>query len=228
MHESGEEHLWAIVLAGGEGARLGSVAGRRYGRERPKQNAVLSARSLLGQTLDRVARLVPPYRTVVVTLASHRRYLAAELADRPGLSVLSQPSDRGTAAGFSCPCTGSTLATPCDRGGVSQLITWSSARNASCTRWARRPDRARDHPERLILLGAPPTEPESGIWMDRAGRAARLERQQPAIVSAGYWKTRGGRGSSTVRGWLPVEHLCLCVQRLHPDQRGRPGHPLLH
>jgi mannose-1-phosphate guanylyltransferase len=171
MHESGEEHLWAIVLAGGEGARLGSVAARRYGRERPKQNAVLSARSLLGQTLDRVARLVPPYRTVVVTLASHRRYLAAELADRPGLSVLSQPSDRGTAAGILLPVhwihardpRATVVVFPTDHLVLGEERFMHQVGEAA--------DRARDHPEWLILLGAPPTEPESEYgWIEPGER----------------------------------------------------------
>ena len=70
--ESEHGNLWAIVLAGGEGVRLRSLTRRLYGDDRPKQYAALvGARSLLRQTLDRVSLLIPPERTVVVTLASH-------------------------------------------------------------------------------------------------------------------------------------------------------------
>ena len=78
MESPVSEHgnLWAIVLAGGEGMRLRGLTRRLYGDDRPKQYAALvGARSLLRQTLDRVGLLVPPERTVVVTLASHARYV---------------------------------------------------------------------------------------------------------------------------------------------------------
>ena len=96
--------LWAIVLAGGEGSRLRALTRYLYGDERPKQYAVLTgSKSLLRQTLERVARLIPPSRIVVVAQASHDRYLGAELTGFPQVHVLSQPSDRGTAAGVLMP-----------------------------------------------------------------------------------------------------------------------------
>src|SRR5215831_7638963 len=69
QHEQHRRHLWAIVLAGGEGIRLRSLVRRACGEERPKQYVpLLESRTLLRQTVDRVAGLVPPERTVVVTL----------------------------------------------------------------------------------------------------------------------------------------------------------------
>src|SRR5690242_8684572 len=106
-----ESSLWAIVLAGGEGLRLRALTRYLYGDERPKQYAVLTgSKSLLRQTLERVTRLVPPSRIVVVAQASHDRYLDAELASFPSVHVLAQPSNRGTAAGVLMPRTGSGCA----------------------------------------------------------------------------------------------------------------------
>ena len=91
---------WAIVLAGGEGARLRPLVRRLFGDRRPKPYAPLVGRaSLLRQTLDRAALLIPPERTVVVTQAQHVKYVAPELAESPTLNVLFQPADRGTGAG---------------------------------------------------------------------------------------------------------------------------------
>ena len=59
-----EGHLWAIVLAGGEGVRRPPLTRALYGEPRPNQYAALTSATLLRQTLDRVGRLVPRERTV--------------------------------------------------------------------------------------------------------------------------------------------------------------------
>ena len=90
---------WAVVLAGGEGRRLRPLVRRLFGENRPKQYVqLLGPASLLRQTLDRVGRLIPPERTVVVSRDEHAGYIARELADGPMPHVLLQPCDRGTGA----------------------------------------------------------------------------------------------------------------------------------
>ena len=170
--------LWAIVLAGGEGVRLRSLTRRLYGDDRPKQYAALvGARSLLRQTLDRIGALIPPERTVVVTLASHAPYVEAELrgADRP--HVLAQPCDRGTAAGVLLPAhwirsrdaDATVVVFPSDH-----FVLEESAFMCHVADIARA---ARHRPEEMILLGARPTEPEAEYgWIvpgETVGRTAR-------------------------------------------------------
>src|SRR5256885_2936554 len=88
----GAGSLWAVVLAGGDGVRLRPLVRRAFGDERPKQFCpLLGPRTLLGQTLDRVGRLIPPGRTVVVGLERHERYLAREFGEPGGPHVLKQP-----------------------------------------------------------------------------------------------------------------------------------------
>jgi len=93
-------HLWAVVLAGGQGIRLRELTRHLYGDDRPKQYAVLTgSKSLLRQTLDRVNRLIPRQQIAVVTMAGHSAYVTAELKhETPTPHVLEQPRDRGTAA----------------------------------------------------------------------------------------------------------------------------------
>ncbi len=86
---------WAVVLAGGEGTRLRPLIRRVLGDERPKQYVpLLGPRSLLRQTLDRVALRMPISRTVVVTVRAHTgasahaartRMRASTASTRPGL-----------------------------------------------------------------------------------------------------------------------------------------------
>jgi mannose-1-phosphate guanylyltransferase len=95
--------LWGVVLAGGEGIRLRPLTRVICGDERPKQYVALTgSRSLLQQTLDRVARRIPPDRTVVISAETHASYLAAAMAGHEA-TLLLQSVDRGTAAGVLLP-----------------------------------------------------------------------------------------------------------------------------
>lgn len=87
--------LWSVVLAAGNGRRLAPVT-----QGTPKQFwNPLGGRSLLEETLDRIAPLAPPTRTTVVVDRTHECYVSS--ARRPLLTnwLLYQPQDRGTAAG---------------------------------------------------------------------------------------------------------------------------------
>ncbi len=161
-------HLWAVVLAGGEGARLSPLTRRLYGEPRPKQFAILTGgKSLLCQTLDRVALLVPPERTVVVTLADHSAYVHRELAGHQDLHVLAQPSNRGTAAGVLLPAhwihardPRATLAVfPTDHFILEELAFMRHVSAAAAYAGA--------HREWMVLLGATATEAEPDYgWIE--------------------------------------------------------------
>jgi mannose-1-phosphate guanylyltransferase len=222
--------LWAIVLAGGEGVRLRSVTRRLYGDDRPKQYAALiGARSLLRQTLDRIGALIPPERTVVVTLASHAPYVEAELRgpDRP--HVLAQPCDRGTAAGVLLPAhwirsrdaDATVVVFPSDH-----FVLEESAFMCHVADIARV---ARHRPEEMILLGARPAEPEAEYgWIEpgeTVGRTAlgplsriRRFREKPPAAEASLLFQGGGLWNMFVF----AAHVSALVEA------GRACVPLLH
>jgi mannose-1-phosphate guanylyltransferase len=92
-----------VVLAAGDGTRLsrlttlGDVAV-------PKQFCVLSGGpSLLALALRRAERVVPTANIVTIVAAGHRRWWARELEPWPARNIVSQPRNRGTAAGVLLP-----------------------------------------------------------------------------------------------------------------------------
>jgi len=100
------ERLWVIVLAAGDGKRLAPLTRALYGWELPKQFAVLHrGRSLLQATMDRVAPLVPPQRTVVVVGQAHRELAELQLAEYPGVEIVAQPRNLDTGPGILLPLT---------------------------------------------------------------------------------------------------------------------------
>jgi mannose-1-phosphate guanylyltransferase len=95
---------WAIVLAGGDGTRLQSLVRLLHDDSRPKQYATLvGSRSLLQATVERVAAVAPPARTMVVVGGCHQALARRQLADWPAIEVVVQPENRGTAFGLMLP-----------------------------------------------------------------------------------------------------------------------------
>jgi mannose-1-phosphate guanylyltransferase len=169
------EPLWAIVLAGGEGVRLRPLARRVCGDERPKQYVpLLGSRTLLGQTLDRAGLGIAPARTVVSSVQAHAPYIAAELRGSQA-RVLIQPAGHGTAAGILYPAHWISWRAPAATVAVFPADHFVLDPSAFMAHVAGVADWVTRHPDRLVLLGAPPSDPEveygwiePGAILDRA------------------------------------------------------------
>src|SRR6266511_5441918 len=78
------EHIWGIVLAGGEGKRLQPFIRACLGCDRPKQYcAFIHHRSMLRHTILRAERIIPPEHLLTVVIYPHLPYVREELYDRP-------------------------------------------------------------------------------------------------------------------------------------------------
>jgi mannose-1-phosphate guanylyltransferase len=94
-------HLWAVLLAGGDGIRLRDLTVRIVGDDRPKQFCpIVSGESLLRQTRARLDPLFSGDRQVFVVSYAHEGYYSKELADAQDSLVIAQPTNRGTAVGM--------------------------------------------------------------------------------------------------------------------------------
>jgi mannose-1-phosphate guanylyltransferase len=153
--------------------RLRSLTRHLYGEDRPKQYAVLTGgKSLLRQTLARIRLRIPPERTVVMTMAGQGAYLTAELRNEsPSPHVLEQPADRGTAAAILLGAHwirardphSVIVVMPSDHF-VADDSLFMDRVNAVVAVLERRP-------ERIVLLGAEPTEPETDYGWIELGQA---------------------------------------------------------
>src|SRR5690242_9699288 len=87
--------LHALVMAGGSGTRFWP----KSRRNRPKQLLRLHGdATMLQQTVERIAPLVPPERTYIITGADQAEATAGQLSQLPPGNVVAEPCPRDTAA----------------------------------------------------------------------------------------------------------------------------------
>ena len=128
-------------------------------------------------TLDRVALLVRPERTVVVTMQDHDRYLADELDASPHPHVVYQPEDRGTAAGVLWPAHWIHARDPRAVVAVFPSDHFIREEATFMAYVAELVTFVRHHREWIVLLGVQPTDAETEYgWIEpgeRVGWTAR-------------------------------------------------------
>ena len=98
--------LWGLVLAAGDGKRLGGYVRELKGTALPKQYVnVIGRRSMLEHTFDRAERLIPASRILAIVSQEHLRYTEArrQIASRPAGTVILQPENKETGPGILLP-----------------------------------------------------------------------------------------------------------------------------
>ena len=210
--------LWIVVLAGGEGTRLSALTKALYGRELPKQFAVLAGeRSLLQQTIDRAAHLAPLERILVVVSAHHTRLAREQLRDYPGVELVVQPHNLDTGPGLLLPLACIRARDP--RARVAFLPSDHHVADPQPLLEALRADRpTRD---RVTLIGVLPDSAETDYgWILRgpplAGRAFAVRRfeEKPTAdlaellrLNGALWNTFISTGPVSTYWSLAQEHL---------------------
>ncbi|HEX2922632.1 MAG TPA: sugar phosphate nucleotidyltransferase, partial [Chloroflexota bacterium] len=83
--------MHVAILAGGSGTRLWPLSRSK----RPKQLLpLISERSLIQETVDRVSSLVPPDHTFIVTEQSHADHIKEQLPELPRRNFVIEPCRR--------------------------------------------------------------------------------------------------------------------------------------
>jgi len=156
---------YAVVMAGGVGTRFWP-----WSRESsPKQLlALTSSRSMLAETIERLAGLVPPANILVVTGRRYRRQVLAASPSLTAANVLGEPIGRNTA-----PCIGWATLEVLRRCPDAVTAVLSADHVLGGARaFGRDLERAftlADRQQRLVTFGIPPSGPATGYGYLRAG-----------------------------------------------------------
>jgi mannose-1-phosphate guanylyltransferase len=194
---------WAIVLAGGEGARLRSYVLQRLGEAKPKQYCTFyGGRSMLEHTLDRAAFLAGSERTVTVVAPAHARWANDQLADHRGI-VVTQPVNRETGPGLYLPLAYVRARDPNALVYILPSDHYVRPADRFCDALAAAGELATSEPDAIVLTGVPPETPDGEYgyiepaqeWIGGARRVAGfLEKPSrevalDAIARGAMWNT---------------------------------------
>lgn len=184
------------------GKRLASLTRALYGTDLPKQFAALRGeRTMLQATVDRAAQLAPPERTVVVVGEAREQLARAQLADRPGITILAQPENLDTGPGLLFPLAWLRRRAPAARV-VVMPADHDVPRPGPLFEAIARAAAHRESRGRLALIGVVPDRPETEYgWIEPGVRIAgrgpttvwRLRgfREKPDVDAAAQLRARG-------------------------------------
>lgn len=159
--------FWAVIPAGGAGTRLWPISRAT----RPKfLLPLLGDRSLLQQTVDRLAGLAEPERTLVVCGSAHAAQIARQLPQLPADNIIVEPAPRSSG-----PAIGLAAALIARREPDAMMGSFAAdhdVRDVAAFRRAVRAAIAAARDDALVTIGIEPTRPETGYgYIERADEA---------------------------------------------------------
>lgn len=159
--------IFAVILAGGGGERFWPVSSK----ERPKQFlSLIGDRTMLQQTVERLAGLVGPPDIYVVTAREYGSLVHEQVPEIPAENIIEEPCGRDTAAAVGLAAVHLARRDP---EGV-MLVLPADHFIADTARFRRILETAVDaarNGEYLVTLGITPTRPETGYGYIQRGEA---------------------------------------------------------
>ena len=217
--EASGTHRWAVLLAGGEGTRLGELSYSVSGDRRPKQFcSFFGGKSLLSHTRQRIQTLFREENTLFVLNQAHKAHYEMDLAGIASHRKLIQPSNRGTAHAIALSVLeilqrdmDATIAVfPSDHHYLQPPIFRATVDQALRL--------ANEYDDRILMIGAPPRYPEAEYgWIEPGQIVVESEtnpvqlvsgfREKPSLLEAQFLQQQGwlwntfvtiGRGNAFV------------------------------
>jgi mannose-1-phosphate guanylyltransferase len=211
---------WAVVLAGGIGARFWPLSTPT----RPKQLLPLvSSNPMLVDAVNRLAPIAPPGQVLILTNESLVPAIAELLPDLPAHNIIAEPRPAGTAAALTWAAQEISRRDGPDAVMVSVHADWSIADDAEFQKaLAVAADIAERH-QALITVGIVPSRADPGFGYiqpgkDLGGGARRVERfvEKPDRARAEEMRRDGYLWNSGIFVWRVGDFLDD-VRRLTPE-----------
>jgi mannose-1-phosphate guanylyltransferase len=169
--------LYALILSGGAGTRLWPLSRK----SRPKQFLELVGdRTLLQDTVDRIAEIIPTERIFVVAPPEHRALIHEQLPELRADHVVIEPYPRGNAAAIGLAMAALHAFDP--EAVVAVLPSDHVVEKRARFREALLAATAAAEQGRLVTLGIEPQRADTGFGYIEAG--ARLDVRAPMPVHA--------------------------------------------
>jgi mannose-1-phosphate guanylyltransferase len=158
--------FWTVIPAGGAGTRLWPLSRSA----RPKfLLPLLRDRSLLQQTVDRLAPLAPLARTLVVCGPGHAVAIARQLSGLPEAQILVEPRPRGT--GPAIALAAAVIARHAPRAVMGSFAADHDVQDEAAFAQAVRTAMTAAADGWLVTIGLTPTRPETGYgYIERTER----------------------------------------------------------
>ena len=168
-------HVWALILAAGEGSRLRDLTSNASGEAVPKQFCtLLGGPTLLENTIRRAGSFALPGNISVIVSEQHRAWWQRELQAVPAANIVVQPRNRGSGNGVLLQLLqvahrdphALVVLLPSDHFVAEESVLTRSIQSALAT--------VRANPLQLVLLGMRPAYADSqlGYIMPAAESAA--------------------------------------------------------
>jgi mannose-1-phosphate guanylyltransferase len=217
---------WGVILAGGDGTRLGRLTRLICGDDRPKQFCPLVGNdTLLEQARKRAERSIPREQILFPLTKSHRAFYLQEPGIRPSQRII-QPANKGTAPPILYSLLsieqndkGAIVAVlPCDHH-YSDEQTFTAALESAY-------DFAARHSGSVVLLGAHPQGPEVEYgWIELGPFRGRRLVPRPRVLREAVVPSRPGtdRRGSLWNTFVMVGQVRGFLEMMKPGAHGPIG-----
>ncbi len=174
---------FALIMAGGRGTRFWPVSRAHYPKQLLK---ILSRKSLIRETADRVIPLVGRRHTLVVTVREHAQAVRRELGVIPKTNCITEPVGRNTA-----PCIGLAALelAKLDSNAVMVVLPadhWIADVKAFRETLKTGLAIASQHDDVAVTIGIQPNYPETGYGYIVKGKPLRQSRDLAAFHVRGF------------------------------------------